>query len=470
MPTIGIVAEFNPYHNGHSYLINEAVRIVSEETGEKPGVIICMSGNFVQRGTPAILDKYSRAASALDDADLVFEIPVLWAANDAGHFAACGVNMLSRMNVDYIAFGIEAIQDLNSQDMNSQDVNSQHVNSQHVNSMNETIKVLKTVSRILSNEDSEFKKLLKAGLSSGMSYPAARTRALSEYMGIDSKVISSPNNILALEYLTAINKMHSKLRPIFIPRRGSGYSDDAMADGFSSATAIRKMMTRLSEGTLQKERILQKEGTLQNAGALQSEGIPTDISILENNLPGSSLQIIKNQLSTGRPFIEDSDIMPYIASQLRTRKNDELLSIMGMNRELLNRINKAAFPMSYGELVDYMKTKNITHTRITRLLLQIALNITGNEYFENEHIEGFAFPEYANLLAMRRSASNLVRAIRESSGLKIIDKKSAYVPEDDISTLSWNTDCRTTDLYNEIVFIKTGIRIPSELTSTVIIK
>ena len=138
---------------------------------------------------------------------------------------------------------------------------------------------------------------------------------------------------------------------------------------------------------------------------------------------------------------------------------------MGMNRELLNRISKANLPMSYGELVDYMKTKNITHTRITRLLVQIALNITKNEFIDN-----YEFPEYANLLAMRKSASGIIKNIRENSDITIIDKKSAFQPVNDISILSRSMDCRASDIYNEIIFLKSGLRLPSELKSTVIVK
>ena len=108
MKLIGVIAEFNPFHNGHAYLIEEARRIVSEETGEDTYVVVSMSGNYVQRGSLAIIDKYTRAKSALCSADIIFEMPVIWATSDAGRFAACGVDMLSRLACDYLAFGIEA--------------------------------------------------------------------------------------------------------------------------------------------------------------------------------------------------------------------------------------------------------------------------------------------------------------------------------------------------------------------------
>lgn len=422
MSTVGIIAEFNPYHNGHSYLIKEAVRTLQKETGETPGVIIMMSGNFVQRGAPAILDKYTRAAAALEDADLVFEIPVLWAANDAGHFASCGINMLSQMKTDYIAFGIETIKSDDSEDSMT---------------LEKTVSDLKCVSKILSEENEDYKIILKSELASGLSYPSARANALNKYMGIDVRTISSPNNILAIEYLTAINKLRSDIRPVFIERKGAAYNDTEMYSGYSSATAIRKVMTERNP----------------------------DTGILKSNLPADQFEIISGLIRDGYPFIEEPDIMPYIISQLKSRSNEELLSIMGMNRELLNRISKANLPMSYGELVDYMKTKNITHTRITRLLVQIALHITKNEFIDN-----YEFPEYANLLAMRKSASGIIKNIRENSDITIIDKKSVFQPVNDISILSRSMDCRASDIYNEIIFLKSGLRLPSELKSTVIVK
>ncbi|MBO6166320.1 MAG: nucleotidyltransferase family protein [Eubacterium sp.] len=418
MKLIGVIAEFNPFHNGHAYLIEEARRIVSEKTGEDTYVVVCMSGNYVQRGSLAIIDKYARAKSALCSADIIFEMPVIWATSDAGRFAACGVDMLSRLSCDYLAFGFEAGNDAAA-------VSAELISAADT----------------LCDEPEDYKTILAQYLSSGQAYPLARMNALKEYTGSDCRYISTSNNILALEYLISVKKSDSAIKPLFIPRQGAAYDCPEMCGNFSSATAIREKMTASGITNI-------------------SDSIKASADLIESNMPSHSYTAIEKYLSA--PAVEDSDILPYIVSRLKTSGRDELSQVYGMNGEILNRLMKVSYPTDYASLKDHMKTRNLTMTRICRLLLHTALDIKEPE-------DSFTGTEYANLLAMRRTASKVLEEISVKSDLTVINKKSAYKAESEASQISWSVDCRTTDIYNQIVFDKTGIILPSELRSNIVI-
>lgn len=206
MKTVGIICEYNPLHLGHKKQIDEIRRIHGNDTA----IICLMSGNFVQRGTPAIIDKSLRAKAAIAcGADLVLELPVQYALSSAEGFAAGGVSILGGF-CDYLCFGAEtADKDL-----------------------------LLTVARALLRE--EFKPLLKAQLEKGLSFPAARQEALAG-MGLDSKLLETPNNILAVEYCKAIVSQNTSMEPMPICRSGS-YHDELPDTENPSATAVRKLM------------------------------------------------------------------------------------------------------------------------------------------------------------------------------------------------------------------------------------
>ena len=424
MQIIGIIAEFNPFHNGHLHLINEARKKVNSLTGDETAVIVCMSGNYVQRGSLAIFDKYSRAESALCGADLVFEMPVIPASSDAGTFARCGVEILSRLGADHIAFGIEdSVSDISS-----------------------TSEELTMLADILRDEPAEYKGILSENLSRGESYPAARINALKSYTDSDCSVISTPNNILALEYLIAIGNCGRDIKPVFIPRIGSGYNDNELRESYSSATAIRNLIITGSGEAAPLDRGMQASNE-------------KDVSdYITSNIPEFSYKCIAPYLS--HPAVSDRDILPYIISAIKTESRDSLKQIYGMNDELLNRLNKLILPIDYDAIKDHMKTRNVTMTRICRLLLHTALGIKFSPDTKYK-------PAYTNLLAMKRSSSKLLGHICESSDLTVINKKAAYKPDDSLSELSWSTDIRTTDIYNQIVFEKTGMVLSNELSSNI---
>ena len=206
MKTVGIICEYNPLHKGHV----KQFGIIRKQLGDETAIVCLMSGNFVQRGAPAIIDKTLRAKAAIEcGADLVLELPVSYALSSAEGFAAGGVRILGSF-CDYLCFGAETADEAT---------------------------LLHTASALLSEE---FSPLLRRHLDCGKSFPAARQAALED-MGVQSELITSPNNILAVEYCKAILSQCCAMKPLPIHRGGS-YHDELPDEENPSATAVRKLM------------------------------------------------------------------------------------------------------------------------------------------------------------------------------------------------------------------------------------
>ena len=223
MKTAGIIAEYNPFHKGHEYQIRYA-----KEKLKADYVIVAMSGDYVQRGTPALISKHARAEMALRcGADLVLEMPVSVSTASAEAFAMGGVSLLDSLGVvDMLCFGSESGE----------------------------ISALKELAEILVEEPEEYKKLLKSFLSEGLTFPAARSQALTEYFknprnfsGDDfdgvltpllnevTQILSTPNNILGIEYCKALLRLNSRIRPVTLRREGMGYHETTVPEGDSAS-------------------------------------------------------------------------------------------------------------------------------------------------------------------------------------------------------------------------------------------
>ena len=384
MSYIGIISEYNPFHNGHKYQLSESL----EQSGAD-GAIALMSGDFTQRGTPAMADKYTRAhAAVLGGLDVVFELPVIYATGSSRDFGDGAVGLMSKMNnVDYLAFGVE----------------------------DDELGLFYEVSEILATEPDNYKDILNHYLSKGFTFPNASEKAIKKILGnsIGDK-LSKPNNILAISYLVAMRKQKSKLRPIIIKRNDGGYSNNKLTGKYSSCVDPY-------EGFLRKD------------------------------LP------------------DPEWLSPFIVSRLIYDRNlppeiSNLENVMDMTEELLNRIRKIPLPVRYIELQDYLKTKNMTMSRITRVLLHIVLGILSSDRekaFEN------GYGEYLNLLALSDNGSKIVKKISDSPSLKVINKKSLYKPSNDFNERLWEIDKLATDLYNQLIYDHLNIRLHSELTSSV---
>ncbi len=316
---LGIVAEYNPFHNGHLYHLEQSKKL----TGATYSVAI-MSGNFTQRGSTSLIDKWSKAKCALENGvDLVIELPVLYSISSAENFAEGSIKILDSLKVvDYISFGTEI----------------------------DNIKVLDKIAEVLYNEPKEFKNLLSHELSKGLSYPKARENALIMYLNDIRKyinVLSSPNNILGIEYLKALKKCNSNIMPISIPRFEVGYNDIGYSGNIASSTAIRNI--------------------IKNNG----------FDILRKVVPENTYTNLIQNIKTGHFVTDLSAFEKQIIYNLRKMNVSEIAQLQDVSEGLEFAIKNAANSCnSLVEFLNIIKSKRYTSTRIQRILLYSLLGIT----------------------------------------------------------------------------------------------
>lgn len=357
MKIVGLITEYNPFHAGHLYHMQQA----RELTGADYCVVL-MSGSFVQRGEPAIFDKYRRTKAALlAGADLVLEMPVAFSTASAHEFAAYGVALLSAIGVDAAVFGSECGQ----------------------------IEILKQAAYALNHESAEFQERLRKGLKAGLTYPQARAKAL-EMEDTWASVLSSPNNILGIEYLRAAEDLHSPMEFYTISRKGSGYHEDTLADAnFPSASAIRGII----RNSLSKDKDL--------------------LDILASHLPA-----VTHPAYTGAVpvFVDDfSELLNAAVLQMQAT-----FSIADLSPELAARLAKPPyFPLSFEERIQALKTRQLTYTRVSRALLHLVLGMR-EEDISRWKDEGYAL--YARILGFRRQSSPLLSCLHKKSSIPLITK------------------------------------------------
>lgn len=357
MKIVGLITEYNPFHAGHLYHMQQA----RELTGADYCVVL-MSGSFVQRGEPAIFDKYLRTKTALlAGADLVLEIPAAFSTASAHEFAAYGVALLSAIGVDAVVFGSECGQ----------------------------IEILKQAAYALNHESAEFQKRLRKELKAGLTYPQARAKAL-EMEDTWASVLTSPNNILGIEYLRAAEDLHSPMEFYTISRKGSGYHEDTLADAnFPSASAIRGII----RNSLSKDKDL--------------------LDILASHLPA-----VTHPAYTGAVpvFVDDfSELLNAAVLQMQAT-----FSIADLSPELAARLAKPPyFPLSFEERIQALKTRQLTYTRVSRALLHLVLGMR-EEDISRWKDEGYAL--YARILGFRRQSSPLLSCLHKKSSIPLITK------------------------------------------------
>ena len=417
----GIIAEYNPFHNGHAYHI--------EETRKKTGadqVIVVMSGNFVQRGAPAILNKYLRTAMALEHgADLVIELPAVAAISSAEHFATGGVHLLDRLGVvDTLSFGCEASTDAEKE-------------------------LLYFASDLLTKEPEDYQLNLRSLLKQGMSFPAARAEALacclSPLMPQSSDVtafrqlIDSPNNILAIEYLKALAHCHSGIQPCMITRVGSQYHDQTLSGTLSSASAIRSLLTDPDKTALQS---------------------------LESAVPDSVFRLLSDSQKQ-HAFLQENDFSSMLFFAL-AEHIDDLQNFDEINPDFAARIRQNLEHFSdWKSFAAHLKTKNRTYTSVSRVFTHL-LNGMTNEI--RSLAENCQFAPYAHILGFRKTAAPLLKELRQHSRIPILQKFAG-----DCHSLSASgqallaVDLRCSRNYNQILYERSGIRQPLDYRQPLII-
>lgn len=410
MKIVGLITEYNPFHNGHLHHIQEAKRVTGADT-----VIVVMSGDYVQRGVPAIMPKRLRAEMALKcGASAVFELPVCYATGSAECFAFGAVSLLDQLGVaDSICFGSEC----------------------------NNLDALSHISEILLKEPKAYRDLLKRNLKKGSSFPAARHDALMEYTCTPAyaSLLNDPNNILAIEYLKALKKLGSNMKPYTIQREGAHYHDRSLSsDRFSSASAIRSLLA-YSGSSLRTET---EGGTFENTGL---SGI---LGELEEQVPSTCLELLKDYHRVQYPIYQN-DFSLILKYKLLNKQPGNLIRYMDVSEELGNRIcSRLNNFFNYRQFCELLKTREITQTRINRALLHIMLGTKKSdldEYMEN----GLHF--YARLLGFRKDREKLIAFISKESSLPLLTRlsESEFLPAPGRKML--RNDILASNLYTSVI-------------------
>ena len=401
MKTAAIIAEFNPLHKGHQYIINEAKRITDADC-----IVIVMSGDFTQRGDIAIAPKHVRASVAIDcGADAVFELPYAFSTGSAEYFASASVALLDSLaGIDYLVFGAE----------------------------NDSLDSLSKAADILLDESADFKKKLGECLTRGASFPLAREYAFVSEGG--SPDIFTPNNILAIEYIKALIKFCSPITPIAVKRRGLGYNDNSYtpSDGFISASAFRKHLSDMN-----------------NAHDVDT--------FLRTVLPCGSSQGLSDAYGKCFPVYND-DMFHYIRYAL-IQNRQRLTDYADFTSALANRINNLiekegnqAYSGNYEDFILRLKTKDITASRIKRALLHLLTGLTNIDmstacdYIMKGHVP------YARLLAVSEKGKLFLNKYRKDMNTCIINspgKSIPHLPEEGKKLIY--QDIKSADIYASII-------------------
>ena len=401
---LGIVGEYNPFHNGHLYHLEESKRITGSTY-----IVAIISGNFTQRGSTSLIDKWSKAEMAIQNGiDLVIELPILYATSSAENFADGAVKILDSLKVvDYISFGSET----------------------------SDIDALDKLADVLYKEPKKYKTLLSHELNKGISFPKARENALMMYLNDIRKyvnVLSSPNNILGIEYLKALKKYKSNIKPISIARYEAGYNDISYSGNIASATAIRNIV--------------------KNGG----------FDILRRLLPAPSYGILLENIKQGHIVPDLSVFDKQIIYNLRKMDISEIANLPDVSEGLEFAIKNAANSCNtIIEFLNIIKSKRYTSTRIQRILLYSLLGITKKDM----ELSKKSVP-YIRVLGLNKRGKFLISEIAKANPkLEIITSVKKFIDSNSNKTLQtmldkdiWATNVYTIgyeyDSWNNLDFTK----------------
>ena len=350
---LGIIAEYNPFHNGHMYHLQKA----KEQSGAD-FVICVMSGNFVQRGNTSIIDKWTKAKMALaNGVDLVIELPTIYSVASAEGFSLGAIKLLNNLKiVDAISFGTET----------------------------SDFAALNNISSIVNEEPMKYKSILNSELKKGLSFPKARENALMLYLNDNKRydnILNTPNNILAIEYLKALKKIKSTIQPIPVKREKVYYNDNVIVDEFASATAIRKL--------------------------LKNE----DFSEIRKVVPKSTYQILKKETELGNVVLDLSRYEKEIIYNLRRMTVSEIAELPDVNEGLEHSLKNAAnYSNDITNLINIVKTKRYTVTRIQRILICALLGITKRDVGMAKKAE-----PYIRVLGFNEKGKELISRINKQN-------------------------------------------------------
>lgn len=409
MKVTGIVAEYNPFHNGHKYQIEQARKLTGADY-----IIVALSGNFTQRGTPAILNKYDRAKMALlNGADLVVELPSFYACASAEYFAKGNMMLFEKLGVvNAICFGSEC-GDLNA---------------------------LTEIARVLAFEPEDYKKELRASLRSGYSYPSARNNALLASLpgfAAYSTVICYPNNILGIEYIKALLQLESNIVPYTNERVGSGYHDYRLSKGYSSAISIRHALR------------------LENP-----------LEYVREQMPENCFEILKEAYGKATPVFQN-DFTSTLKYRLLLELENGYMQFADVSEELSNKMKKYLFTATdIASFCERLKTKDLTHARINRCLGHILLDLRQPD-LEEFLKEGTIF--YGRILGFRTDSAPLLTELKKRSSIPLITKVADAKDQlSEIGLKQFEKDMQASHIYESVVSTKFGVPMNNEYQREII--
>lgn len=400
-----MIAEYNPFHNGHLYHIEHSAQMTGADY-----TIVAMSGNFMQRGTPAILNKYLRAEMALKcGADLVLEIPSFYSCASAEFYALGGVSLVDLLGVtDSLCFGSEC---------------------------GSTVP-LSHIAKILADEPESYSFLLNEALSSGLSFPAAREKALTAFLSSDpAPVLSSPNNILGIEYCKALILRNSTVSPITFRRVGAAYHETDAKGILSSAKAIRNALLSDAES---------------KAVCASTPKAVSELLFRHTNA-----------------FLTSDDFSSLLLYKLLSQAQAGYTGYLDVSQDLSDKIRKNLFRFqSFEQFCQLLKSKDCTYSRISRCLLHILLDIRTKDM---DFLRSVGYVPYARVLGLKKSASALLSAIKKNSSIPLITKLADAHRQLDETVLSiLQKDIQISHVYNAVLSQKTGEPLQNEYTTPII--
>lgn len=404
MKIVGLITEYNPLHNGHLYHIRKAKEI----TGADAAVVI-MSGNYVQRGAPAIMSKYLRTRAALAaGAAAVFELPVWCACGSAEFFASGAISILHRLGcIDSYCFGSEC----------------------------GNLALLKKIAEILAEEPPEYQILLKNELKKGLPFPKARQHALASYTGDNTieEILSEPNNILGIEYIKASLRQRSSMTPYTIRRIGSSYHEEELDGRYSSASAIRKLI-------LESPPVPKTEDYLSAHTAV--------LPFLEGQIPPSSLELLREAYHVGFPVCA-SDFSLLFRYRLLSETKESLLQYADLSSSLAGRIlNRRNEYTSFEGFCDLLKTKEITYSRISRALFHMLLHITKEDMLLFQEENGCA---YGRMLGFSRAETQLLKLLKKHTSIPLISRPARPGLLNKTAAKMLESDIYASNIYESVV-------------------
>ena len=420
MTVIGIIAEYNPFHNGHAYQIESIRRQTNADY-----IVVAMSGNFVQRGAPALIDKYARARMALScGADLVVELPAIWSVSSAEAFAEAGISLFEQMGcVDGICFGAES----------------------------DRLPLLKQIAAFLTEEPSSYQNLLSSYLKEGFSFPAARAKATADCLCADAPdaaaihaILCEPNNILAIEYLKSLKRQDSKMLPYLIKREGAGYHESKIRTSATSPVGQHAPAASPTQPPTASATAIRR--------LLLSGNDDAAAPALAHAMPQEALSILGDYLHHA-PLLTENDFSAALCYLLFTSTKEQLASLADSNADIASRIFKNRFQAaSVSGLCAVNKSRDVTYTRISRILFHLLLQITKDDI---QLAKDAGYVPYLRLLGFRKDSAALLSELKRHALVPLISKladASKLLAPSSLAVLE--KDIFAANLYEQTRFLK----------------